>query len=74
MSPTPYPYRVALQADKLRKTSIEGSWLQARIDRFTKRVLLRALRRYGNKSRAARALGITYRSFRYQWDRLIPKV
>lgn len=71
MTATPFPYRTAVQASKLARTSIAGSWMQARIDRFTKRLLLRAYRRHGNKARAARALGVTYRAFRYHWARLI---
>lgn len=71
MTVTPFPYRTAVQARKLARTSIEGSWLDARVDRFIKRALLCAYRKHGNKARAARALGITYRSFRYQWARLI---
>ncbi len=68
---TPHPYRVARQADQLEHKAIDGSWLDARMDRFMRNVLVRALRRHGNKTHAAKALGVTYRTFRYHWARLL---
>ncbi len=41
------------------------------MDRFMRNVLVRALRRHGNKTHAAKALGVTYRTFRYHWARLL---
>jgi transcriptional regulator with PAS, ATPase and Fis domain len=68
---TPHPYRVARQADQLEQREITGSWLDARMDRFMRNILVRALRKHGNKVHAAKALGVTYRTFRYHWSRLL---
>lgn len=71
MTATPHPYQTSVQARKLARSKYAGSWMAQRIDRFTRRMLLRAYRRYGNKRRAAKALGVTYRVFLYHWARLI---
>lgn len=68
---TPHPYRVARQADQLEHRDIPGTWLNARMDRFMRNILVRALRKHGNKYKAAQALGVTYRTFRYHWARLL---
>jgi hypothetical protein len=34
-------------------------------------MLLRAYVRHGNKTRAAKALGVSFRTFRYHWARLM---
>lgn len=44
---------------------------ERRLRRFKRRMLLSAYRKHGNKARAAAALGLTYRQFRYQWDMLV---
>ena len=68
---TPHPYRVARQAEQLEQRQIAGSWLDARMDRFMRNILVRAMRKHGNKTHAAAALGVTYRTFRYHWSRLL---
>ncbi len=68
---TPAPYRTRTQASAIANAAPGGSLFEQRLDAFTRRMLLRAYRRHGNKSQAAKALGITYRSFRYHWARLI---
>lgn len=71
MTLTPFPYRTRLQASKLRASPLAGSLFEVRVDKFIRRMMLRAYRRHGNKTRAAKALGVTYRAFRYHWARLI---
>lgn len=71
MTATPHPYRIRVQADVLKNAAPQGSEFQRRTDAFMRRMLLSAYRRHGNKRRAALALGVTYRVFRYHWARLM---
>lgn len=71
MTRTPHPFQIRKQSATLAAADISGSFLQARMDRFMRSMLLRAYVRHGNKTRAAKALGVTFRTFRYHWARLM---
>jgi len=71
MTKTRYPYRTRTQATLIEGAAPESSLFQSRLDTFARRMILRAYKVHGNKRRAAAALGLTYRAFRYQWARLM---
>lgn len=68
---TPHPFKVGRQAADMEVAESLGSAYARHLDHCARRILLRAYRHNGNKISAARALGLTYRQFRYQWTRLL---
>lgn len=66
----PLAYRIRTQADVIESNAPDiNSYFERRLRAFKRKMLLRAYLKHGNKVRAADALGLTYRQFRYQWDK-----